>query len=183
MSKPRIIAGTAAGRQLETPKKGTRPSPSRLREALFSIIAFEPRELFVDLYSGSGAIGLEAASRGFPATLVELARPAVHVLRSNAQRLELPATVVQGDALKYLQTIPGQAHIVFAAPPYPLDLAHIFETMYLSTAVRPGGLYIFQHPTGYELPFLANITNAEVRERRYGSNALTFIRMEAEHRG
>ena len=183
MSKPRIIAGTAAGRQLATPKKGTRPSPSRLREALFSIIAFEPRELFVDLYSGSGAIGLEAASRGFPATLVELSSEATRVLRSNAQRLELPATVVQGDALKYIPTIPGQAHIVFAAPPYPLDLAHIFETIYLSTAARPGGLYIFQHPTGYELPFLANIVGAEVRERRYGSNALTFVRMEDSTQG
>lgn len=178
MSKPRIIAGTAAGRSLNTPKSGTRPSPSRLREALFSIIAFEPRGLFVDLYSGSGAIGLEAASRGFPATLVELNRTAANVLRDNARRLDLPATVVQQDALKYITTIPNSAQIVFAAPPYPLDLAEIFATIYASGAAQPGGLYIFQHPTGYELPFLAEVTSQETRVRRYGSNALTFVRLQ-----
>lgn len=178
MSKPRIIAGTAAGRSLNTPKSGTRPSPSRLREALFSIISFEPRGLFVDLYSGSGAIGLEAASRGFPATLVELNRNAAKVLRENAQRLNLSATVVQHDALQYISTIPNSARIVFAAPPYPLDLAAIFEHVFNSGAVQAGGLYIFQHPTGYELPFLADATGQETRVRRYGSNSLTFVRLQ-----
>lgn len=183
MSKPRIIAGTAAGRSLDTPKTGTRPSPSRLREALFSILAFEPRELFVDLYSGSGAIGLEAASRGFPSTLVELNRGAANVLRNNAQRLDLPAKVVQGDALKYINTIPNSAHIVFAAPPYPLNLAKIFETIFESGACKPGGMYIFQHPTGYSLEFLTEIPEKDVRVKRYGSNALTFVRVGQNDEG
>jgi 16S rRNA (guanine(966)-N(2))-methyltransferase RsmD len=167
MSKPRIIAGTAKGRFLETPDKGTRPSPSRLREALFNILAFEDRGTFLDLFSGSGAIGLEAASRGWEATCVELERAAVNVIRKNSANLKLPVKVIQGNALAFVKTVKEPFDIVFAAPPYPMDLLTIFQTIYSSSA---GKLYIFQHPTGLELAF----TNSNTRS--YGSNALTFVK-------
>src|SRR5690606_26638368 len=98
MAKPRIIGGVAKGRALDTPPQGTRPSPARLREALFDILAFEPRRRFLDLYAGSGAVGLEAASRGFHAVCVELAKPAAAVMRRNAASLGLPVEVVPGGA-------------------------------------------------------------------------------------
>ena len=91
MSKPRIIGGSAKGRTLETPKRGTRPSPSRLREALFNILAFGDKGSFLDLYSGSGAVGLEAASRGWRATCVDLSSEAAQVIRKNARSLKLEA--------------------------------------------------------------------------------------------
>ena len=167
MSKPRIIGGVAKGRGLDIPKRGTRPSPSRLREALFNIIGFRPRGTFLDLYSGSGAVGLEAASRGWQATCVELSKEAAGVIRKNAHALQLDAEVVQGDALAYAGAHPQGFEIVFAAPPYPLDLDEIFSTILAAEVATD--LYIFQHPTALEL----------VGDRRvYGSNTLTLIEVE-----
>jgi len=167
VTKPRIIGGVAKGRPLEIPKSGTRPSPSRLREALFNIVGFRPKGTFLDLYSGSGAVGLEAASRGWRATCVELSKDAAGVLRNNARALKLSAEVVQGDALAYAKGHPRGFEIVFAAPPYPLELEAIFATI-LGARVATA-LYIFQHPTTMEL----------LGERRvYGTNALTLIEAE-----
>ena len=167
MSKPRILGGQAKGRSLETPKKGTRPSPSRLREALFNILAFRERGAFLDLYSGSGAIGLEAASRGWSATCVDLSKEAAQVIRSNARALKLEAQVLQGDALKFAREHPRVFAVVFAAPPYPLDLPEIFQAIIGAGPAAPGGLYVFQHPSSLQVPY---------GERRvYGSNALTLL--------
>ncbi len=167
MSKPRIIGGVAKGRSLETPKKGTRPSPSRLREALFNILEFRERGEFLDLYSGSGAVGLEAASRGWRSTCVDLSREAAGVIRRNARSLKLEVTVVQGDALKFAREHPQSFDMVFAAPPYPLELPSLFQSILDAKAATLGGLYIFQHPTGLVLPY---------GERRvYGSNALSLL--------
>lgn len=182
MSKPRILGGTAKGRELETPPSGTRPSPSRLREALFDVLAFEPRGQFLDLYSGSGAIGLEAASRGWQATCVELAPKAAAVIRRNAAKLDLTATVVADDALAYAASHPGEFQVLFAAPPYPDDLANIFSHLLASRAVAAGGLYVLQHPTGMSFPQLPPELvdaqgDAQVRVKRYGSNTITLVRV------
>lgn len=176
MAKPRILGGSARGRELETPPSGTRPSPSRLREALFDVLAFEPRGAFLDLYSGSGAIGLEAASRGWEATCVELAPKAAAVIRRNAARLDLPATVAVEDALAHADAHPGAYRVLFAAPPYPDDLAHIFSRLLASGAVAPGGLYVLQHPTGMQVSVPQLLADAAVRVKRYGTNTVTFVR-------
>lgn len=166
MARPRIVGGSAKGRSLEIPKSGTRPSPSRLREALFNILAFRPRGRFLDLYSGSGAVGLEAASRGWEAVCVDLSREAAEVIRTNARALRLGAEVVQGDALAYARRHPGAFDVVFAAPPYPLELREIFSAILEANPCAPGGVYIFQHPSEMQL----------VGERRvYGTNAITLI--------
>ena len=183
MSKPRILGGTAKGRELETPKSGTRPSPSRLREALFDVLAFEPRGRFLDLFSGSGAIGLEAASRGFSAVCVELSRAAAAVIAENAKALDLPVEVVRGDAVAYARSHAGSFGIVFAAPPYPLDLGKLFREVLESGAAEPGGLYVLQHPGDFEVdlpPWLAaGASTEEPRVKRYGSNSLTIVRAPA----
>ena len=168
MSRPRIIGGTAKGRVLEVPASGTRPSPSRLREALFNILAFRPKGTFLDLYSGTGAVGLEAASRGWQATCVDLSRDAANVIRKNAVALKLDAEVVQGDALAYARKHPRGFDLVFAAPPYPLELDLIFITI-LEAEVATN-LYIFQHPT--------DLTLAGDR-RVYGTNTLTFLEVKS----
>ena len=164
MSRPRIVGGSAKGRVLEVPKSGTRPSPSRLREALFNIIGFRPRGTFLDLYSGTGAVGLEAASRGWTATCVDLSKEAAGVIRKNAQALHLDVGVVQGDALAYAKKHPDGFDVVFAAPPYPLELGSIFETIVAAEVAT--SLYIFQHPTSLTL----------LGDRRvYGTNTLTLL--------
>ena len=168
MSKPRIISGSAKGRILEVPPKGTRPSPGMLRQALFNILEFRSRGTFLDLYSGSGAIALEAASRDWEAICVELNHEAANVIRRNAEKLKLEVKVVQGDALTYVKTAP-KSDIVFAAPPYPLDLPDIFQKIVTAKVAEPDGLYIFQHPKDLTLSLLAE-------KRIYGSNALSFIK-------
>ena len=174
MAKPRIIGGTAKGRSLETPKRGTRPSPSRLREALFDILAFHERGTFLDLYSGSGAIGLEAASRGWMATCIDLNKAAANIIRQNAHALKLDAKTIQGDALKFAKTSPEKFDVVFAAPPYPLELNEIFQTILDAEVITENGLYIFQHPTSLELEVSRNGERLEAQRKTYGSNTLSF---------
>jgi 16S rRNA (guanine966-N2)-methyltransferase len=170
VSKPRIIAGTAKGRFLETPTRGTRPSPSRLREALFNILQSREQGTFLDLFGGSGAVGLEAASRGWEVTLIDLSKEAVNIIRQNAKNLKLDAKVIQGDALKFIDNPPEKYDIVFASPPYTLELPPIYQKIYDSNIA--GELLIFQHPT--TLP----LTYPNATTRVYGSNALTFIEVD-----
>ncbi|MEX2542572.1 MAG: RsmD family RNA methyltransferase [Trueperaceae bacterium] len=167
MPKPRIIGGTAHARPIDTPRRGTRPSPSRLREALFDILAFHEPGPFLDLYSGSGAIGLEAASRGWQATCVDLSREAAAVIARNARNLGLQVEVVRGDALAFAGNRDG-FEVVFAAPPYPLDLEEIFTAILTAGPARSGGLYVFQHPSNLELSIPGRL-------KRYGSNSLTMV--------
>jgi 16S rRNA (guanine966-N2)-methyltransferase len=170
MSKPRIIAGTAKGRFLDTPTRGTRPSPSRLREALFNILQLRERGTFLDLFGGSGAVGLEAASRGWDVTLIDLSKEAANVIRQNAKNLKLEAKVVQGDALKFIASPPEPFDIVFASPPYTLELAPIYQKIFESKIATE--LLVFQHPTTLPLHYPKSQT------RIYGSNALTFIEVQ-----
>jgi len=176
VSHPRILGGSAKGRELDTPRRGTRPSPSRLREALFDILAFEQGDTFLDLFSGSGAIGLEAASRGWRATCVDLSREATGIIRGNATRAALRVEVVRGDALDFAREHPEAFGVVFAAPPYDLALTPIFQAILAAGSARAGGLYVFQHPSR-EPPTLDLPPNLEApREKRYGTNALTLLR-------
>lgn len=119
----RIIAGTAGGRELKTPPgRGTRPTSDRVREALFS--ALESRDALsgarvMDLYAGSGALGLESASRGASeVTLVESDRAAASVIRDNAARLGLRATVLAMTVASALAGPPHPLDLVFIDPPY-----------------------------------------------------------------
>jgi 16S rRNA (guanine966-N2)-methyltransferase len=168
MSKPRIISGSAKGRALEVPKAGTRPSPGMLRQALFNILEFRERGTFLDLFSGSGAIGLEAASHGWDASCVELSRDAAQVIRKNASRLNLNVKVIEEDALRYIKSAP-KFNVVFAAPPYPLELAQIFQAILDADIVQEQGIYVFQHPRNMDVSLRAD-------KRTYGSNALSIIK-------
>lgn len=178
MAKPRILGGVAKGRSLKTPARGTRPSPGRLRAALFNMLAFAQRGRFLDLYAGSGAIGLEAASRGWQVTCVELSKSAAAVIRRNAQQLGLRLEVVEGDALRYARAHPQAFDVVFAAPPYTDDLSAIFQAVLDAEVARPGGLYLFQHPTRLALALTRGGVPVALTCRVYGSNALSLVRLE-----
>ena len=177
MAAPRILAGSARGRPLATPPHGTRPSPARLRAALFDSLAFEPRGHFLDLYAGSGAVGLEAASRGWQVTMVERAAPALRVLRENARRCGLDARIVAGDALDAAQRLAGSVDVAFVDPPYDRDLEALFQTLLDLQLVRPGGRYVFQHPTALRPQLRRGGEGLELDTRRYGSNALSYLQV------
>ncbi len=177
MPKPRVIGGRARGRPLETPRRGTRPTPARVREAMFDVLAFAPKGTFLDLFAGSGALGLEAASRGWDVICVDLAREATDVIRRNARGLGLDVDVRRADALAIARSLAGQVSVCSAAPPYPADLPAIFQALLDSDCVAPGGRYVFQHPSSlrFDLTFRsAPVTDAR---RAYGSNALTWVRV------
>lgn len=158
------------------PRSGTRPSPSRLREALFDILQFEPRASFLDLYSGSGAIGLEAASRGWRVACVDRSEDAAAVIRRNAKRADLDVEVLTEDAVAVAASSPGAWGVVFAAPPYPIDLSAAFQSILDAGPAAPGGLYVFQHPSRETPALHLGRSLAAGREKRYGSNALSLIR-------
>lgn len=132
----RIIAGTAKGRRLAVPATGTRPTSDRVREALFSALdsalgAWAGVRV-LDLYAGSGALGLEAASRGAAhVTLVERDRRALVTLRANVASVALPGAVVRaGDVGRVVASpAPVPYDLVLADPPYDLDATRVEQVL------------------------------------------------------
>ena len=138
----RIISGHAGGRRLQTPKGGqTRPTSDRVREALFSAMEARAGSLqglrFLDLYAGSGAIGLEAWSRGAAAvTLVESDRRTADLIRANARSIGCEVAEVQARSVTAVLADPPRApyDLVFSDPPYPLDDVTVADDLALLAA-------------------------------------------------
>ncbi|MFE3258971.1 16S rRNA (guanine(966)-N(2))-methyltransferase RsmD [Nocardia sp. NPDC059091] len=127
----RIVAGTAGGRRLRVPPAGTRPTSDRVREALFSLLHarmdFDGLHV-LDLYAGSGALALEALSRGAShALLIEADRKAAAIIRGNIGDLGLPgAELRQNSVTSVLSGVPPERYdLVFSDPPYDLDVAAV----------------------------------------------------------
>ena len=134
----RIVAGTAGGRIIQVPEQGTRPTSDRVREAVFSRLehlGVVDGARVLDLYAGSGALGLEAASRGAArVTLVESARAAAETCRQNVAALGLPdVTVVAERVERFVQRpVTSKSHLILIDPPYDLsekDLATVLEAL------------------------------------------------------
>ncbi|MDD9205252.1 16S rRNA (guanine(966)-N(2))-methyltransferase RsmD [Georgenia sp. 10Sc9-8] len=141
-SVTRIVAGSAGGRRLQVPRSGTRPTSERVREALFSSLQHAgllEDAVVLDLYAGSGALGLEAASRGAAhVTLVEVSRPAAELCRRNAAALGLTGQVsVAGAKVQtFLRGGPRTehaAHLVLLDPPYDIAEDALAEVLQLLT--------------------------------------------------
>ncbi len=170
----RIIAGEFRSRRLKTiPGAATRPTPDRLRETLFDILqARIEKARFLDAYAGTGAVGIEALSRGAShAWLLERSRGALETIRENvaALRLEARATVVAGPVLLTLPRYP--ADIVFLDPPYDLDREYSAVLDLLAQAPPP--VTVVQHSVRRTLP---DVHGPLQRKRllRQGDNALSF---------
>lgn len=178
----RVIAGEFRSRRLTSlPGNATRPTPDRLRETLFNILA--PRlqgATFVDVYAGTGAVGIEALSRGAShAWFLEKNRAALQAIRENlaALKLEPRATVVGGPALLTLGgdlacRIAGHASgIVFLDPPYSGEREYADALQLLSETPPP--LTIFQHSVRFALPETqGGLTRTRILKQ--GDNALSF---------
>ncbi|HEV3200106.1 MAG TPA: 16S rRNA (guanine(966)-N(2))-methyltransferase RsmD [Bryobacteraceae bacterium] len=170
----RVIAGEFRSRRLKSiPGDATRPTPDRLRETLFDILS--PRiegAILLDAYAGTGAVGIEALSRGARhAFFLEKNRTALETIRENlaALKLEARATVVTGPVLL---TIPRySAGIVFLDPPYELEREYAAVLELLSAA--PPELTVVQHSVRLELPEEKG-TLRRTRIVRQGDNALSF---------
>jgi 16S rRNA (guanine966-N2)-methyltransferase len=170
----RIIAGEWRGRTLMTPPgRKTRPTTDRVREAWMSAIQFDlPQSRVVDLFAGSGALGLEALSRGAGhVTFVERGAAALKALESNIQKLGAAsgATIVRTDAIAYASRLePGEYDLALADPPYGEGLAARLAEIF---AASPFAHWLWiEHETGASLPPLPGLAS-----RRYGDTTLTRI--------
>ena len=184
----RVIAGTAKGRKLKTvPGDTTRPITDRTKEALFSILGnwiIEARVL--DLFGGTGAVGIEALSRGAAhVTFVEKSHAAVRVIQENLQatRLAERALVRRGDAFKFSTQPPPQPFdLIYVAPPqYQQMWARAVQAIdeQLEEWLLPDGAVIAQiHPIEYEALKLQNLILYD--ERKYGSTLLCFYEWAAQ---
>lgn len=151
---PRIVAGWAGSLPLAVPPTGTRPTGERAREALFSMLAARGAvegAAVLDLYAGSGALGLEALSRGAAsAVFVEQSPRAARVLRDNLARLRraapgpVAAEVVQRSVATHLPTAAG-ADLVLSDPPYDLSEADVARDLAgVARVLAPGGLAVLE---------------------------------------
>lgn len=167
----RIIAGGLRGRALQAPPdRRVRPTADRVREAWFSIVADAlPGAHVLDLYAGSGALGLEALSRGAErTTFVELNAGSIRVLRANIDALGVAdrAEVRRGDALKYAGRLAaGAFDIAFADPPY--TIAHAPRLIMLFRECPFARILGIEHAA--ESPLEGDDS------RRYGTVSLTFV--------
>jgi len=173
----RVIAGTYGGRTLKAPAGAdTRPTSDRVREALFSILGDRVQDARVlDLFAGSGALGIEALSRGAAtATFVDKAAPAIRAVGANLEALGADATVVRAEARRFLggASRSGRSYdLVFLDPPYRLDAALAAALPEAVKAVlAPGATVVSESdrraPLEIDLPL--------EDERRYGD---TLIRI------
>lgn len=188
----RIIGGSAGGRTLRTPAgSSTRPTSDRVREALFS--ALESRlgtlrgRTFLDVYAGSGAVGLEAASRGAAfVTLVERDRAAAALIGANAHALGLPdVAVVTGAAESLARTAappPPRApvQVAFLDPPYDVDsatVAGVVEGLSAAGWLAAAAVVVVERSRRSDaLPWPVGLRAA--RERRYGDTVLWYATWE-----
>jgi 16S rRNA (guanine966-N2)-methyltransferase len=173
----RVIAGRYGGRRLAAPRgAATRPTSDRVREALFSILGARVEDARVlDLFAGSGALGLEALSRGArQATFVESAPAALAALRTNLEALGAEAEVVRADAVRWLRGASGGARqydLVFLDPPYgrAADLGAPLSDS-LPALLAPGALVVAE--SDRRAPLELTITATD--ERRYGDTLIRF---------
>lgn len=186
MGVTRIIGGTHGGQRIATPNTDrTRPTADRVREAFFAALiswaGTVGEELplaglsFLDLFAGSGAIGLEAASRGAsPVTLVEHDRSTAALIRKNAATLSIPADVVTGSVSSFLDGPARRHDVVWLDPPYALPTAEV-NALVASLVERgwlaPDGLVVVERSSRDE-PITFGEGFVDRWERRYGETTL-----------
>ena len=171
----RIVAGKWRGRRIEAPEgPAVRPTLDRVREAWMSILQLDlPHARVVDLFAGSGALGLEALSRGAAsADFIEKDPRSMRSLKANIETLGADdvTTVKRADAIVFAEGLAERSYdVAFADPPYEGDFAVRLATLWLA---RPfASILSVEHRSGEKMP-------GAIDTRRYGTSAITFYRSE-----
>lgn len=179
----RVITGKARGIQLKTPEGMlTRPTADRVKEALFSIINFDvPGAAVLDLFGGTGQLGIEALSRGAKsAVFVDAREDACKLIRENLKRtkLEGEGTVVRSDYLDYLSRCKDRFDIIFLDPPYAeVFLEKSINRITEIDILQSGGIMVAERPLGKDLSLeLPGYTRS--RDYKYGKILLTIYRKD-----
>ncbi len=176
----RIIAGKYRSRRLNGPRGGKfRPTADRVREALFNLLGpLGPDVAFADLYAGSGAVGIEALSRGAGQVVwVEAHGSSCWTIRQNIRELEIgnEGRLVQARAESFVATESGLFDVVYADPPYELPVEDVMAALGGHPLLAPDGLLILEHTTRQTAPAAAGRLALE-ETRRYGDTTLSLYR-------
>jgi 16S rRNA (guanine966-N2)-methyltransferase len=169
----RIIAGSRRGHRIDAPKgEATRPTSDRVRESAFNLIGPIDGASVLDLFAGSGALGLEALSRGAATCVfVESSAAACRAIDANLEKLRLHATVLRQDALRALAADRSAYDLILCDPPYDYDRSDALAPQ-LARVLAPNGLLVYE-TAAREQP---EIPGLDVRtSRKYGSARLTLF--------
>ena len=178
----RVITGKARGVALKTPDGHTRPTSDRVKEALFSIIQFDiPGTTVLDLFGGTGQLGIEALSRGAKkAVFVDEREDACRLIKENLRRtkLEQDGQVVRSDYLSYLNRCREKFGIIFLDPPYAeVFLENSLKCITEIDILESGGIMVAERPLGKELPWdFPGYSRS--KDYKYGKTLITLYRKE-----
>ena len=177
----RVISGKARGVNLKTPEGlQTRPTTDRVKEALFSMIQFDiPTATVLDLFGGTGQLGIEALSRGARrAVFVDESDKACQLIRENLRRtrMEQDGSVVRSDYLAYLGRCREKFNIIFLDPPYAeVFLENALKRITEIDILQSGGIIVTERPLGKELPYeFEGYTRS--KDYKYGKTLITLYR-------
>ena len=175
----RIVSGIHKGRKIFAPKRlPVRPTTDFAKEALFNILHNQYRfsDLTVlDLFSGTGNIAYEFASRGAQSiTSVDNHVECIKFINKTTRELDLPITTVKSDVLKYLAAAPANFDIIFADPPYNFDkdsLQKMAGLTFEHNLLKENGVLILEHSKKMDLSDVENFSKA----RKYGNSVFSFF--------
>lgn len=179
----RVITGKAKGVVLKTPEGlATRPTADRVKEALFSMIQFEiPGCKALDLFGGTGQLGIEALSRGAAsAVFVDASETACALIRENIKRtkMEQVSKVVRSDYMQYLKTTKERFDIIFLDPPYAeVFLENSIKCITEIDILQTNGIIVTERPLEKELPWEFP-GYSRSRDYKYGKTLITLYRKE-----
>ncbi len=179
----RVISGTAKGIVLKTPEGlATRPTADRVKEAMFSIIQFElPGGRVLDLFAGTGQLGIEALSRGAKSVVfVDAQDSACKLIRENLKRVKFESSsqVVRSDYLSFLRNCKEKFDIILLDPPYVEEfLENSINFITEIDILQSNGIIVTERPLEKELPW--NFPGySRSRDYKYGKTLLTIYRKE-----
>lgn len=168
MNEVKVISGKYRGQVLSTPGNKTHPMGAREKLALFNMIAdFLPGALVLDAFAGSGALGIEAISRGAERMMfIEKSQKACQIIRQNLQKLAIDAKIFTGDVVNFTTSI--KFDVILADPPYDdFDLSKIEQ---LGQFLKQGGILVLSHPQN-----TAELSKLELLKTRKYANATISI--------
>ncbi len=170
----RIIAGKYRGKKLkEFDLISTRPTIDRVKESIFNLIQFEIVDAVVlDLFSGTGALGIEAISRGAKKTyLIDSNKEAINIIKDNLKGIEGDFVVENKDYLEFLNSTTAKFDVVLLDPPYKTEFGiDAIKTLIEKDLLNEKAIIIFE--TSEEKEFEFNFNNFEVKKKKYGTVAV-----------
>jgi 16S rRNA (guanine966-N2)-methyltransferase len=180
----RVIAGSAGGIQLTVPRHGVRPTMDRVKAAIFSSLADQVIGApILDLFAGSGGLGIEALSRGAASVLfVEEDRQSIAAIEKNLAKTKLSGRVRQQDVFEFLRhsSLAEKFRIIFADPPYEKTKAgerfteRLLANAALAQLLEPGGVFVLEKRPAERVPD-TELWNV-IRAKTYGATEVLFLR-------